>query len=72
MATILIVDDDPKLLKMLQRTLSYEGFHVLSASNGGEALNEAQGHRPDLIVLNWMMPGLDGIGVLRNYLVAPA
>jgi two-component system, OmpR family, response regulator MprA len=66
MTTILIVDDDPKLLKMLQRTLSYEGFHVLSATNGGEALNETQGHRPDLIVLDWMMPGLDGIGVLQR------
>jgi two-component system response regulator MprA len=66
MTTVLIVDDDPKLLKMLQRTLSYEGFHVLSAANGGEALNEVQAHRPDLMVLDWMMPGLDGIGVLQR------
>jgi two-component system response regulator MprA len=66
MATVLIVDDDPKLLKMLGRTLSYEGFQVRSASNGNEALAEMQAHRPDVIVLDWMMPGLDGIGVLER------
>jgi DNA-binding response OmpR family regulator len=37
MATVLIVYDDPRLLKMLQRTPAYEGFHVLSAANGNEA-----------------------------------
>ena len=40
MATVLIVDDDPKLLNMLRRTFAYEGFHVLSATNGHEALTE--------------------------------
>jgi two-component system, OmpR family, response regulator MprA len=66
MATVLIVDDDPKLLKMLGRTLSYEGFHVFSASNGNEALGEVQAHRPDVIVLDWMMPGMDGLTVLEH------
>ncbi len=66
MATILIVDDDPKLLKMLQRTLAYEGFRVLSAANGTEALNQVQAHRPDVVVLDWLMPGLDGLGVLER------
>jgi two-component system response regulator MprA len=66
MATVLIVDDDPKLLKMLRRTLAYEGFHVLSATNGIEALGEVQAHRPDVIVLDWLMPGLDGIGMLER------
>ncbi len=66
MATVLIVDDDPKLLKMLQRTLAYEGFHVLSATNGIEALAEVQAHRPDVVVLDWLMPELDGIGVLER------
>ena len=65
MATVLIVDDDPKLLKMLGRTLVYEGFHVLSASNGNEALVEVQAHRPDVLVLDWMMPGMDGLSVLE-------
>jgi CheY-like chemotaxis protein len=66
MAIVLIVDDDPKLLTMLRRTLAYEGFHVLSATNGTEALGEVQAHRPDVVVLDWLMPGLDGIGVLEH------
>jgi two-component system, OmpR family, response regulator MprA len=66
MATVLIVDDDPKLLNMLRRTLIYEGFHVLTATNGNEALSEVQAHRPDVVVLDWLMPGLDGIGVLKH------
>ena len=66
MATVLIVDDDPKLLKMLGRTLAYEGFHVLSASDGNTALADIQAHRPDVVVLDWMMPGLDGLGVLER------
>ena len=66
MATILVVDDDPKLLNMLQRTLRYEGFRVLTATNGREALGEAQSSRPDVIVLDWLMPGLDGMGVLKR------
>ena len=66
MATILIVDDDPKLLKMLQRTLMYEGFRVLSAGDGNTALAEIQAHRPDVVVLDWLMPGLDGLGVLAH------
>jgi two-component system response regulator MprA len=66
MATVLIVDDDPKLLTMLRRTLAYEGFRVLSATNGTEALGEVQAHRPDVVVLDWLMPGLDGIGVLEH------
>ncbi len=66
MATVLIVDDDPKLLNMLRRTLMYEGFHVLTATNGNEALAEVQAHRPDVVVLDWLMPGMDGIGVLKH------
>ena len=66
MARVLIVDDDPKLLKMLQRTLSYEGFHVFSAANGNEALAQVQAHRPDVVVLDWLMPGVDGLGVIQR------
>lgn len=65
MATVLIVDDDPKLLKMLQRTLAYEGFRVLSATDGHDALAKVQTHRPDVVVLDWLMPGPDGLEVLR-------
>lgn len=66
MARVLVVDDDPKLLSMLRRTLQYEGFHVLTAEDGNGAIAQVQAHRPDVIVLDWMMPGLDGIGVLKH------
>jgi two-component system response regulator MprA len=66
MATILIVDDDQKLLKMLRRTLTYEGFHVVTASDGHEALTQIETHGPDVLVLDWMMPGLDGIQVIEH------
>src|SRR5713101_2174399 len=66
MATVLVVDDDPKLLNMLRRTLMYEGFHVCSATNGNEALAEVQARRPDVVVLDWLMPGMDGIAVMKH------
>jgi DNA-binding response OmpR family regulator len=66
MVTILIVDDDQKLLKMLRRTLVYEGFTVVTASDGHEALTQVQAHHPGVIVLDWLMPGLDGIHVTER------
>jgi two-component system response regulator MprA len=66
LATVLIVDDDQRLLKMLQRTLVYEGLEVLTASNGLEALDCVRSGRPDLLVLDWMMPHMSGIEVLRR------
>jgi len=61
MQIVLIVDDDVKLLKMLQRTLAYEGLQVFTAANGEEALNQIDVCKPDLIVLDWMMPMMDGL-----------
>jgi len=66
MQTILIVDDDPKLLKMLQRTLAYEGLNVLVACNGLEALPIVDAHQPDLLIVDWMMPRMDGLALLRR------
>ena len=65
MATVLIVDDDVKLLTMLRRTFIYEGFDVVTAANGEQALTQAQAHQPAVIILDWLMPGLDGIEVIR-------
>jgi two-component system response regulator MprA len=64
--TVLIVDDDQKLLKMLNRTLIYEGFDVVTATDGHEALAQVETHRPDVIILDWLMPGLDGIEVTNR------
>ena len=55
---ILITDDDHMLTAMLRQTLANEGYRVLTAADGNEALAQAQVHRPDLVVLDWLMPGL--------------
>lgn len=66
MPTVLIVDDDPKLLKMLQRTLTYENLTVLTASNGEEALPIIDANAPDLLIIDWMMPKMDGVTLIRQ------
>lgn len=66
MTTVLIVDDDLKLLKMLQRTLSYENLRVITATNGLEALPLVSSEAPDLIILDWMMPKMDGIAFIER------
>lgn len=65
MATILVVDDDRKITDMLRRTLTYEGYRVATAADGQEALSKAQTDRPDLIVLDWLMPRLNGLEATR-------
>jgi two-component system response regulator MprA len=66
MTTVLIVDDDQKVLSMLRRTLTYDGYTVVTANDGRSALQVAQEQRPDLVVLDWRMPGLDGIEVAQR------
>jgi len=61
---ILVVDDDQAILRLLKRTLEPEGFGVVIASNGRSALALLEEHKPDLIILDIMMPGLDGFQVL--------
>jgi two-component system response regulator MprA len=65
LATILVVDDDRKITDMLRRTLAYEGYRVVTAADGHEALTKAQAERPELVVLDWLMPKLDGIEVAK-------
>ncbi len=66
MAKILIVDDDQNLLKMLRRTLVYEGFEVVTASDGQAALDLIHTEQPDLMILDWMMPKMDGLEVVNT------
>ena len=66
MPTVLIIDDDPKLLKMLRRTLVYENLEVLTATNGLEALPLVSAQKPDLIILDWMMPMMDGVTFVQR------
>lgn len=66
MSTILVIDDDPSITSLLKRGLSYEGFQVETAASGEEGLSLALDHAPDLVVLDLMLPGLDGHAVLRR------
>ncbi|MGI8902680.1 MAG: response regulator transcription factor [Solirubrobacteraceae bacterium] len=63
---VLVVDDDPPLRRMLERTLAAEGFEVALAPDGGRALAAAERCAPDVIVLDVAMPGLDGLAVCRR------
>jgi CheY-like chemotaxis protein/glyoxylase-like metal-dependent hydrolase (beta-lactamase superfamily II) len=63
--TILVADDDPTVLAILAATLHQDGFRVLTAPDGETALRQARAERPALILLDWHMPGLEGIDVTR-------
>lgn len=72
MQRILVIDDDPAVTSVLKRGLSYEGFTVDVASSGTEGLAIARERPADLTILDVMMPGLDGIEVLRRIRAADA
>ncbi len=63
---ILVVDDDAKTVELVKLYLSRDGYKVLTAYDGIEALRLARESRPDLIVLDLMLPGLDGLQVCRT------
>lgn len=63
---ILAVDDDPKVLSLMRRGLSFAGYAVDLAADGEEALSVVREVRPDLVVLDIMLPGLDGVEVCRR------
>lgn len=63
---ILAVDDEPDILEFVKYNLKKEGYEVITANNGKEAIEMAQAHKPNLILLDIMMPELDGIEVCRR------
>jgi CheY-like chemotaxis protein len=65
-ATILIVDDEPFNVDVLQQELEELNYKLISAANGQEALNKIKSHQPDLVLLDLMMPVLDGFAVLAE------
>lgn len=65
-AHILVVDDDPQIVSFLKRGLTYEGYSVETAADGAEALAKARESEPDLIILDVMMPEIDGIEVSKR------
>ncbi len=64
-AKILVVDDEPDVVETLQFRLEQEGYDVVTASNGLEAVGSARIHRPDLVLLDVMLPGENGYRVSR-------
>ena len=64
--TILVIDDEKDLIELVRYNLEKEGFDAIAASDGQAGLEIARGHKPDLIVLDLMMPGMDGLEVCRR------
>jgi len=69
---ILIADDEPDILEIIQFNLQAEGYEVATAKNGDEAIEEAKKFQPDLIILDIMMPGKNGIDVCNILRMQPA
>lgn len=63
---ILVIDDDPNSLQLINLTLQTEGFEVLTASGGLEGLSRIQADKPDLVVLDLMLPDMDGLEICRR------
>ena len=68
---ILIVDDEPDILEILDYNLRREGYEVVTANNGEEGLRQAERENPDLIILDIMMPEMDGVAVCRQLRARP-
>ncbi len=66
MKTILAVDDEVHILELLSYNLERDGYHVLKAETGEDALDTLEKEKVDIVLLDWMLPGIDGIEVLRR------
>jgi two-component system OmpR family response regulator len=65
-ARLLVVDDEPNIVELLSASLRFAGFDVATARDGNEALRVAETFRPDMLLLDIMMPGIDGFEVIRR------
>jgi two-component system alkaline phosphatase synthesis response regulator PhoP len=63
---ILIIEDDPAISRLVDYTLRHEGYEIITASNGLEGINKAHKEAPDLIILDVMLPGIDGFEVCHR------
>lgn len=66
MKTILAVDDEEHILELLAYNLERDGYHVIKAETGEDALDILEKEKIDIVLLDWMLPGIDGIEVLRR------
>jgi two-component system OmpR family response regulator len=65
-ARLLVVDDEPNIVELLSASLRFAGFEVVTATTGNDAVKAAERHRPDLVLLDVMLPDVDGFVVLRR------
>lgn len=72
MRTVLVVDDEWAVADVLEALLADEGFRVVTAGNGAQALQRVHEIRPDLMIVDFMMPVLDGAGLLKALAETPA
>ena len=72
MAKVLIADDQPNMRQLVRLTLDSGHFEILEAADGNAALEVARRERPDLVFLDWTMPGLSGVEVCRALRADPA
>jgi len=63
---ILVIEDDPASLRLMVYTLQHEGYQVITAANGLEGLRKALKEKPDLLILDVMLPGIDGFEVCHR------
>jgi DNA-binding response OmpR family regulator len=70
--TVLVVDDDPVIVQLLKVNFEMEGYRVLTASDGERGIERARHDQPDLVVLDVMMPQVDGLEVARRLRADPA
>lgn len=63
---VLVIEDDPKIARFIELELQCEGFQVLCAPDGMEGLMQARTEQPDIIILDWMLPELDGLEVCQR------
>ncbi len=70
-ATVLIVDDDPQTVVHFSRILTLSGYDVITAADGPEGLRQASVHPPDLVIVDWRMPGMDGADLLAQFRQMP-
>ena len=66
MKIVLVIDDDPMMIELLEDFLESHGYHVIPAASGQEALAKAEISKPDVLILDVMMPGMDGYETCRH------
>lgn len=71
-AKILIIEDDPATSRLVTYTLSHQGYEVITAANGLEGIRKARQEAPDLVILDVMLPGIDGFEICNRLRSEPA